>query len=111
MRFIISLVPGRGSDGSLDASNMLKQYLEAGDIRFIGSTTYEEYNRYMSKSKSITRRFQQIDIKEPSEEETIKILEGLQYKYNKYHGVTYRKDALEYACACQCQIHQQPLSA
>ena len=88
---------GRGSDGSLDASNMLKQYLEAGDIRFIGSTTYEEYNRYMSKSKSITRRFQQIDIKEPSEEETIKILEGLQYKYNKYHGVTYRKDALEYA--------------
>ena len=88
---------GRGSDGSLDASNMLKQYLEASDIRFIGSTTYEEYNRYMSKSKSITRRFQQIDIKEPSEEETIKILEGLQYKYNKYHGVTYRKDALEYA--------------
>ena len=88
---------GRGSDGSLDASNMLKQYLEAGDIRFIGSTTYEEYNRFMSKSKSITRRFQQIDIKEPSEEETIKILEGLQYKYNKYHGVTYRKDALEYA--------------
>ena len=88
---------GRGSDGSLDASNMLKQYLEAGDIRFIGSTTYEEYNRYMSKSKSITRRFQQIDIKEPSEEETIKILEGLQYKYDKYHGVTYRKDALEYA--------------
>ena len=88
---------GRGSDGSLDASNMLKQYLESGDIRFIGSTTYEEYNRYMSKSKSITRRFQQIDIKEPSEEETIKILEGLQYKYNKYHGVTYRKDALEYA--------------
>ena len=88
---------GRGSDGSLDASNMLKQYWEAGDIRFIGSTTYEEYNRYMSKSKSITRRFQQIDIKEPSEEETIKILEGLQYKYNKYHGVTYRKDALEYA--------------
>ena len=88
---------GRGSDGSLDASNMLKQYLEAGDIRFIGSTTYEEYNRYISKSKSITRRFQQIDIKEPSEEETIKILEGLQYKYNKYHGVTYRKDALEYA--------------
>ena len=88
---------GRGSDGSLDASNMLKQYLEAGDIRFIGSTTYEEYNRYMSKSKSITRRFQQIDIKEPSEEETIKILEGLQYKYNKYHGVTYRKEALEYA--------------
>lgn len=88
---------GRGSDGGPDASNMLKQYLEAGDIRFIGSTTYEEYNRHLVQSKGFVRRFQQIDIKEPSEEEAIKILEGLQHKYNKYHGVTYRKDALEYA--------------
>ncbi len=88
---------GRGSDGGPDASNMLKQYLEAGDIRFIGSTTYEEYNRYMAKSKGIVCRFQQIDIKEPSVDEAIKILEGLQHKYNIYHGVTYRKDALEYA--------------
>ena len=88
---------GRGSDGGPDASNMLKRYLEQGDIRFIGSTTYEEYNRYIAQSKGIVRRFQQIDIKEPTEGEALKILEGLQYKYNKYHGVTYRKDALEYA--------------
>ena len=88
---------GRGGDGGPDASNMLKRYLEEGDIRFIGSTTYEEFNRYMAKSKGIVRRFQQIDIKEPSEEEAIKILLGLQYKYNKFHGVIYRKDALEYA--------------
>ena len=88
---------GRGSDGGPDASNMLKQYLEAGDIRFIGSTTYEEFNRYIAQSKGIVRRFQQIDIKEPTEEEAIKILEGLQYKYNTFHTVTYRKDALEYA--------------
>lgn len=88
---------GRGSDGGPDASNMLKQYLEAGDIRFVGSTTYEEYNRYIAQSKGIVRRFQQIDIKEPSEAEAIKILEGLQYKYNQFHNVTYRKDALEYA--------------
>ena len=88
---------GRGSDGGPDASNQLKQYLEAGDIRFIGSTTYEEYNRHIAQSKGIVRRFQQIDIKEPSEEEAIKILEGLQQKYNKFHGVTYRKEALEYA--------------
>ena len=88
---------GRGSDGGPDAANMLKKYLESGDIRFIGSTTYEEFNRHMAQSKGIVRRFQQIDIKEPSEEETIKILEGLQQRYNKYHGVTYRKDALEYA--------------
>ena len=88
---------GRGSDGGPDASNMLKQYLEAGDIRFVGSTTYEEYNRYIAQSKGIVRRFQQIDIKEPTEEEAIRILEGLQYKYNQFHNVTYRKDALEYA--------------
>lgn len=88
---------GQIGDGSMDASNMLKPYLEQGDIRFIGSTTYEEYNRYMAQSKGIVRRFQQIDIKEPTEEEAIKILEGLQYKYNKFHNVTYRKDALEYA--------------
>ena len=88
---------GRGSDGGPDASNQLKQYLEAGDIRFIGSTTYEEYNRHIAQSKGIVRRFQQIDIKEPSEEEAIKILEGLQQKYNKFHGITYRKEALEYA--------------
>ena len=88
---------GRGSDGGPDASNMLKQYLEAGDIRFIGSTTYEEYNRYMAQSKGIVRRFQQIDIKEPTEEEAIKILEGLQYKYNKFHNVTYRKERIRRA--------------
>ncbi len=52
---------GRGSDGGPDASNMLKQYLEAGDIRFIGSTTYEEFNRYIAQSKGIVRRFQQIE--------------------------------------------------
>lgn len=88
---------GRGSDGGPDASNQLKRYLEQGDIRFIGSTTYEEYNRYMAQSKGIVRRFQQIDIKEPTEAEALRILEGLQQKYNKFHGVTCRKEALEYA--------------
>ena len=57
---------GRGSDGSMDASNMLKPYMEQGSIRFIGSTTYDEYNRYFSKSRGIVRRFQQIDIQEPT---------------------------------------------
>ena len=68
---------GRTGDGSMDASNMLKPYLESGDIRFIGSTTYEEYNRYFARSKGLVRRFQQIDILEPSIEETIHIVEGL----------------------------------
>lgn len=88
---------GRGSDGGPDASNMLKPYLENDAIRFIGSTTYEEYNRHLAMSKGIVRRFQQIDIKEPTEAEALQILLGLQQKYNKYHNVTFRRDALEYA--------------
>ena len=66
---------GRTGDSSMDASNMLKPYLEQGDIRFIGSTTYEEYNRYFAGSKGLVRRFQKIDILEPSIEEAIRIVE------------------------------------
>ena len=88
---------GRTGDGSMDASNMLKPYLESGDIRFIGSTTYEEYNRYFARSKGLVRRFQQIDILEPSIEETIHIVEGLKEKYEDFHGVTYQPDVIPYA--------------
>lgn len=88
---------GRTGDGSMDASNMLKPYLEGGDIRFIGSTTYEEFNRYFSRSKGLVRRFQQIDIQEPSIEETIHIVEGLKEKYEAFHGVTYDPDVISYA--------------
>ena len=88
---------GRTGDGSMDASNMLKPYLESGDIRFIGSTTYEEYNRFFSRSKGIVRRFQQIDIGEPSVEEAIRILEGLQPRYEAFHHVTYTPEAISYA--------------
>ena len=88
---------GRTGDGSMDASNMLKPYLESGDIRFIGSTTYEEYNRYFARSKGLVRRFQQIDILEPSIEETIHIVEGLKEKYEEFQGVTYQPDVIPYA--------------
>lgn len=88
---------GRTGDGSMDASNLLKPYLEGGDIRFIGSTTYEEFNRYFSRSKGMVRRFQQIDIPEPSIEETIHIIEGLKEKYETFHGVTYEEDVIPYA--------------
>ena len=88
---------GSAGDGSLDGSNMLKPYLEGGQIRFIGSTTYQEYNRYFQKSKGMVRRFQQIDIPEPSVEETIRILEGLQAKYEEFHGVKYAEGVLRYA--------------
>ena len=88
---------GRTGDGAMDASNMLKPYLEGGDIRFIGSTTYDEYNRFFSKSKGIVRRFQQIDIDEPSIEETVRILQGLKGKYEEFHQVTYPDEVIEYA--------------
>ena len=88
---------GRTGEGSMDASNMLKPYLEGGEVRFIGSTTYEEYNRYFSRSKGIVRRFQQIDIDEPSVEETVKIIRGLKDKYETFHGVEYPDETIEYA--------------
>lgn len=95
---------GQTSEGSMDASNMLKPYLEKGDIRFIGSTTYQEYNRYFAKSKGIVRRFQQIDIAEPSQEETIKIIEGLIPGYESFHEVKYSDDAIRYAVEKSAQF-------
>ena len=88
---------GATGEGSMDASNMLKPYLEAGSIRFIGSTTYEEYNRHFSRSKGLVRRFQQIDIPEPTPEETKHILRQLREQYEQFHGVTYDEAALDYA--------------
>ena len=88
---------GRNGDASLDASNMLKPYLESGAIRFIGSTTYDEYNRYIAKQKSLVRRFQQIDIAEPSVDDAIRIVEGLRPSYEKFHGVKYAAGVVEYA--------------
>ena len=88
---------GRNGDASLDASNMLKPYLESGAIRFIGSTTYDEYNRYIAKQKSLVRRFQQIDIAEPSVDDAIRIVEGLRPSYEKFHGVKYTAGVVEFA--------------
>ena len=88
---------GSVSGGSLDASNLLKPYLTSGEIRFIGATTYEEYKKYFSKNKSLVRRFQNIDIKEPSIEEATEILKGVQKHYEEFHGVHYQKGVMEYA--------------
>ncbi len=88
---------GATSEGSMDASNMLKPYLEAGTIRFIGSTTYEEYNRHFSRSKGLVRRFQQIDIPEPTPEETKHIVRQLRSQYEAFHGVKYDDEALDFA--------------
>ncbi len=88
---------GQIGEGSMDASNLLKPYLEGGKVRFIGATTYEEYNRYIMRNKGLMRRFQQVAIDEPSIEETIKIVQMLKEGYENFHQVKYDDDALEYA--------------
>ena len=88
---------GAVGESSMDASNMLKPYLERGDLRFIGSTTYEEYNKYFSRSKGLVRRFQQIDILEPSIDEAVNILTQLRPRYEEFHKVVYEDEALRYA--------------
>ena len=88
---------GAVGESSMDASNILKPYLERGDLRFIGSTTYEEYNRHFSRSKGLVRRFQQIDTLEPSIDEAINILMQLRPRYEAFHQVVYEDEALRYA--------------
>ena len=88
---------GATGEGAMDASNMLKPYLESGSIRFIGSTTYEEYNRHFARSKGLIRRFQQIDIAEPSIDEAKHILRQLQPRYEAFHGVKYDDEAVDFA--------------
>ena len=88
---------GAIGDGAMDASNMLKPYLEGGNIRFIGSTTYEEYNRHFARSKGLIRRFQQIDIGEPSIDEAKNILRQLRSRYEEFHNVKYSDEAIDFA--------------
>lgn len=88
---------GSTSGGTLDTSNILKPYLTSDKFHFIGSTTFEEYRKFIEKDKALTRRFQKIEISEPSVNDTIKILEGLQKNYEVYHNVKYTKDAINCA--------------
>ena len=88
---------GATTGSSMDASNLLKPYLTKGTIRFIGATTFEEYKKHFARNKSLVRRFQNIEIKEPSEEEAIRILEGLKPYYEKWHHVHYQKGTIEHA--------------
>ena len=88
---------GATSGGSLDAANILKPVLGAGELRCIGSTTYEEYRNLFDKDRALSRRFQKIDILEPSVEETVAILQGLRSHYEAHHGVRYSDAALRAA--------------
>lgn len=88
---------GATSGSSMDASNILKPVLAAGDLRCIGSTTYEEYKNYFEKDRALSRRFEKIEIKEPSVAETVKILKGLRPYYEDFHGISYTDQSLKAA--------------
>ncbi|MFA5516431.1 MAG: ATP-dependent Clp protease ATP-binding subunit ClpA [Desulfuromonadales bacterium] len=88
---------GATSGGSLDASNILKPVLASGEMRCIGSTTFEEYKNLFDKDRALSRRFQKIDITEPTVDETVQILRGLKSQYETHHGVVYSDDALQAA--------------
>ena len=94
---------GAVSGGSMDASNLLKPALTSGKLRCIGSTTYDEYNKFFEKDRALSRRFQKIDIVEPSQGETVEILKGLRTKYEEYHKVRYSDEALELAVRLSAQ--------
>jgi ATP-dependent Clp protease ATP-binding subunit ClpA len=88
---------GATSGGSMDASNILKPILNAGKLRCIGASTYEEYKNYFEKDRALSRRFQKIEISEPDVRETIHILKGLKSYYEEYHGVKYTDPSLRAA--------------
>lgn len=91
------MIVGAGStnSGSLDCGNLLKPSLARGEMRCMAATTYAEYYQHFDKDKALSRRFQKVDVKEPTEEECIAILEGVSAYYSRHHGVTYTKAALQ----------------
>ncbi|WP_296810986.1 ATP-dependent Clp protease ATP-binding subunit ClpA [Thiocapsa sp.] len=88
---------GSASGGVMDASNLIKPVLASGDLRCIGSTTYQEYRGIFEKDRALARRFQKIDVEEPSVEETFEILKGLKSRFEEHHQVTYTNPALRAA--------------
>lgn len=95
----IHMIMGAGTNGStqMDAANLLKPILATGEVKFIGSTTFDEYQKNFEKDRALARRFQKIDILEPTKQETLKILKGLIKKYEDFHQVKYKQSALEEA--------------
>ena len=88
---------GATSGGSMDASNILKPALASGELKCIGSTTYHDYKSYFERDRALARRFQKIEVPEPSQDEAYKILEGLKPHYEKHHGVHYSSGAIRAA--------------
>lgn len=95
----IHTIVGAGAvgGGSMDASNLLKPSLQDGSLRCIGSTTYEEYKKYVEKDKALSRRFQKVEVEEPSVAETVLILKGLKGSYEEHHGIKFSIASLQAA--------------
>ncbi len=93
----IMIGAGATSGGTMDASNLLKPMLATGELKCIGSTTFQEYHSIFEKERALARRFQKIDVKEPTISETVKILKGLKSRFEEFHNVTYTMSALESA--------------
>jgi ATP-dependent Clp protease ATP-binding subunit ClpA len=89
---------GATSSGSMDASNILKPFLSTGELRCIGSTTYEEYKNHFEKDRALSRRFEKIDILEPPIKESVSILKGLRSRYEEHHKIEYTDASLKAAC-------------
>ena len=101
---------GATSGGSMDASNLLKPALQGGLLRCMGSTTYKEYRQHFEKDRALSRRFQKIDVNEPSIEDTIKILKGLKSYFEKHHDIKYSFDAIKTAVELSARyIHDRKL--
>jgi ATP-dependent Clp protease ATP-binding subunit ClpA len=101
---------GATSGGAMDASNLLKPALASGNLRCVGSTTYKEFRNYFEKDRALVRRLQKIDVNEPSEEDTIKILRGLKSNYEKHHKVRYTEEAIRAAVELSSKyIHDRKL--
>ena len=94
---IHTIVGAGGAEGSIDASNILKPSLARGEIQLIGATTIEEYRKYLSKDAALERRFQPVNVEEPTVSEAIEILQGIKHKYEEHHMVTISDEAVEAA--------------
>ena len=101
---------GATSGGAMDASNLLKPALASGNLRCIGCTTYKEFRNYFEKDRALVRRFQKIDVNEPSVEDAVKILRGLKANYEKHHKVRYTDEAIRGAVELSAKyIHDRKL--
>lgn len=89
-----TIIGAGGPEGQMDASNMIKPALSRGELQIVGATTTKEYTKYIEKDSALERRFQKVNVEEPTDEDTVKILEGIKSQYEKFHGVSYEEGVI-----------------